>query len=238
MDEKEVIMIVEDSETLNDFIARNLLENDFEVIQCFNAKEAFRKLSKNFVSLVVLDLNLGDEVGGMKILHSIRLQDKVLPVMVVSSIQNDKKRIQCFKEGCDDYITKPFYMEELVLRIKRMLEKSSMIGFNGNRVESSYSCGAFKIDLNTLSVLKNGKKIPMRKKQFDLLLFFVRNPNKILSFELIYQNVWNEPIPDEKTLESNIYVNIRSLRNLIEEDKKIPRHIVSVSKCGYIFVPE
>ena len=70
-----------------------------------------------------------------------------------------------------------------------------------------------------------------------MILYFIQNPNKILSFETIFQNVWNEPVPDEKTLESNIYVNIKSLRNLIEDDKKNPKHIVSVSKCGYIFAP-
>lgn len=129
MDEKSVIMVVEDSESLNNFVARNLLKQGFEVIQCFNAKEAFKTLSKNYVDLVILDLNLGDDIGGMKVLHSIRLQDKLLPVMIVSSIQTDKSKIESFKEGCDDYITKPFYVEELILRIKRMLEKAAMIGF-------------------------------------------------------------------------------------------------------------
>lgn len=238
MDEKEIIMVVEDSESMNNFIAKNLVEQGFEVIQCFNAKDAYRKFSKNFISLVILDLNLGDDIGGMRVLHSIRLQDKILPVMIVSSINTDKSKIEGFREGCDDYITKPFYIEELILRIKRMLEKSLLIGFNKNTLETLYTNGIFELDLDSLTVCKNGKKIPMRKKQFDMMLYFIRNSNKILPFEAIYQNVWNEPIPDEKTLESNIYVNIRSLRNLIEDDKKNPRHIVSVSKCGYIFVPE
>ena len=109
MDEKEIIMVVEDSESLNNFIAKNLIEQGFEVIQCFNAKDAYRKLSKNFISLVILDLNLGDDIGGMRVLHSIRLQDKILPVMIVSSINTDKSKVEGFREGCDDYITKPFY---------------------------------------------------------------------------------------------------------------------------------
>lgn len=238
MDEKEIIMIVEDSEPLNNFIAKNLAAQGFDVIQCFNAKEAFKKLSKNFVSLVILDLNLGDGIGGMKVLRSIRLQDRILPVMIVSSINTDKSKVEGFREGCDDYIAKPFYIEELILRVKRMLEKYLLIGFNKNTIETRYTNGIFELDLDALAVFKNGKKIPMRKKQFDMMLYFIRNPNKILPFESIYQNVWNEPIPDEKTLESNIYVNIRALRNLIEDDRKNPRHIVSVSKCGYIFVPE
>ena len=159
MDEKEIIMVVEDSESLNNFIAKNLIEQGFEVIQCFNAKDAYRKLSKNFISLVILDLNLGDDIGGMRVLHSIRLQDKILPVMIVSSINTDKSKVEGFREGCDDYITKPFYIEELILRIKRMLEKSSLIGFNKNTVETLYTNGIFELDLDSLTVCKNGKKM-------------------------------------------------------------------------------
>ena len=235
--ENELILIVEDSEDLNNFMAKNLRNQNYEVIQCFNAEEAYRQFSKNPVSLVILDLNLGDGKNGLEILHSIRIQTKMLPVIIVSSIQNEKIKVKGFQEGCDDYIVKPFYIDELILRVKRMLEKFAFTGFKKESIEEVYSCGIFKIDTSTQVVYKKEKEIPMRKKQFDLILYFIRNPNKILSFETIFQNVWNEPVPDEKTLESNIYVNIKTLRNLIEDDKKNPKHIVSVSKCGYIFVP-
>ncbi len=237
MQENELILIVEDSEDLNNFMAKNLRNQNYEVIQCFNADEAYKQLSKNSVSLIILDLNLGNGDNGMEILHSIRIQSKMLPVIIVSSIQNEKTKVQGFKEGCDDYIIKPFYIEELILRVKRMLEKFSFSGFDKKPLEKVYSCGIFKVDTTNQTVYKMEKSIPMRKKQFDLILYFIQNPNKILSFETIFQNVWNEPVPDEKTLESNIYVNIKTLRNLIEDDKKNPKHIVSVSKCGYIFVP-
>lgn len=235
--ENELILIVEDSEDLNNFMAKNLRNQNYEVIQCFNAEEAYRQFSKNPVSLVILDLNLGDGKNGLEILHSIRIQTKMLPVIIVSSIQNEKIKVKGFQEGCDDYIVKPFYIDELILRVKRLLEKFAFSGFEKKSIEEVYSCGIFKIDTSTQVVYKKEKEIPMRKKQFDLILYFIRNPNKILSFETIFQNVWNEPVPDEKTLESNIYVNIKTLRNLIEDDKKNPKHIVSVSKCGYIFVP-
>ncbi len=237
MQENELILIVEDSEDLNNFMAKNLRNQNYEVIQCFNADDAYKQLSKNSVSLIILDLNLGNGDNGMEILHSIRIQCKMLPVIIVSSIQNEKIKIQGFKEGCDDYIIKPFYIEELILRVKRMLEKFSFSGFDKKPLNEVYSCGIFKVDTTNQTVYKMEKSIPMRKKQFDLILYFIQNPNKILSFETIFQNVWNETVPDEKTLESNIYVNIKTLRSLIEDDKKNPKHIVSVSKCGYIFVP-
>ena len=235
--DKDCIMVVEDSSYLNNFIATNLRKQNFEVIQCYNAKEALTKLSKSFVSLVILDLNLGDGVNGMSVLHSIRLQDKILPVMIVSSVQDSNTKIEGFREGCDDYITKPFYIEELLLRINRMISKFSLMGCEKKNIASVYTSGIFEINLEEGTLKKNGKKIPMRKKQLDLMLYFIQNPNKILPFGNIYQNVWNESVPDEKTLENNMYVNIRSLRMLIEDDRKNPKHIVSVSKSGYIFVP-
>jgi len=234
--ERELALVVEDSEYLNDYISKNLRRQNIDVVQCLNEKQAYRALADNCFSIVILDLNLGENSSGMRILHSIRLQNRLLPVMIVSSIQD--KKIEGFREGCDDYITKPFYIDELIVRMNRMLERFAMMNMEKKPVSQVYSCGIFEIDVDKATVTKNGKAVPMRKKQFDLMLYFIQNPNRILSFQAIYQNVWNEPVPEEKLLESNIYVNIRSLRALIEDDKNEPRHIVSVSKSGYIFVPD
>lgn len=100
--------------------------------------------------------------------------------------------------------------ENIFLRVKRMLEKYLLIGFSKNTIETRYKNGIFELDLDELAVFKNGKKIPMRKKQFDMMLYFIRNANKILPFESIYQNVWNEPIPD-------VFMNLRFLRSVSDK---------------------
>ncbi|MCR4715490.1 MAG: response regulator transcription factor [Treponemataceae bacterium] len=236
-EEKETVIVVEDSDYLNNFIASNLRKHNYDVIQCFNKKDAIENLKNNLASCVVLDLNLGNDENGMSILRQIRLQNKMLPVLIVSSISDNNTKIEGFREGCDDYITKPFYIDELMMRIDRMISKFSLMGFEKKAVSSVYKSGIFELDMENCQLKKNGQPIRMRKKQLELMLYFIQNPNKILPLKSIYQNVWNEPIPDEKTLESNVYTNIRALRLLIEEDKKTPQHIVSVSKSGYIFVP-
>jgi len=187
--EKECIMVVEDSDYLNNFIATNLRKQHYDVVQCYSAKEALSKLSNNFVSLVILDLNLGDGENGMSVLHTIRLQDKILPVMIVSSVQDSNTKIEGFREGCDDYITKPFYIDELILRINRMISKFSFMGYEKKSIATVYTSGIFEINMEAGTLTKNGVAIPMRKKQLDLMLFFIQNPNKILPFSLIYQNV-------------------------------------------------
>ena len=236
--DNDCIMVVEDSDYLNDFIATNLRKQNYDVIQCYNKTEALSKLSSSFLSLVILDLNLGNGESGMSVLQTIRKQDKMLPIMIVSSIKDSDTKIEGFRKGCDDYITKPFYIDELLMRINRMIQKFSMMNYDKKAVSSVYTCGIFEANVDEGTFTKNGVPIHLRKKQFELMVYFLQNPNKILSFKTIYQHVWNEPVPDDKTLESNMYVNIRALRLLIEDDIKKPRHIMSASKAGYIFIPE
>ena len=230
------ILIVEDDLDIQELLKNFLQEVGYAVTLASDGIEAISLFASTHFDLILLDIML-PKIDGFTVCELIRKQSRV-PIIMLTALNGEEEQIRGLDLQVDDYITKPFYIEELILRIKRMLEKSSLIGFNKNTLETIYANGIFELDLNSFTVCKNGKKIPMRKKQFDMMLYFIRNSNKILSFEAIYQNVWNEPIPDEKTLESNIYVNIRTLRNLIEDDKKNPRHIVSVSKCGYIFVPE
>ena len=193
--EKDLILVVEDFDRLNNYIVKNLQKNGYEAVQCLTEKQAYKELQNNYFSLVILDLNLGENSSGMKILRYIRLQNKILPVIIISSSNDDKTKIEGFREGCDDFITKPFFIDELIYRVKRSLEKLSYMSFEKKTVSLMYKNGIFEIDLERGIVLKNGVEICMRKKQFDLMLYFIQNPNKILSVQAIYQNVCKESIP-------------------------------------------
>jgi len=236
-EEKSLILIAEDDEILNDYVANYLRKSGYEVVQAFSGQSAYATLSKYYFDLIILDLNLGD-VDGMEILHFVRGQSKFLPIMIISSSKDDSVKIRGFKEGCDDYITKPFFKEELLLRIKRMISRFTYMNFEKKKIMKSYSLGLFTIDTSTKTVTKNNNLIPMRKNLFDLMLYFMQNPNTVLSQKTIYQNVWEcENIPDENQIKTNLYVNIHALRNLIEDDPKNAKHIVSVNKSGYVFIP-
>ena len=121
--EKELILVVEDFDRLNNYIVKNLQKNGYDAVQCLTEKQAYKELQNNYFSLVILDLNLGENSSGMKILRYIRLQNKILPVIIISSSNDDKTKIEGFREGCDDFITKPFFIDELIYRVKRSLEK-------------------------------------------------------------------------------------------------------------------
>lgn len=235
MKSPSTILIVEDNERLNNFIASQLAKNGYETVQTFNGSQAFEELKENCFDLVVLDIMLGD-TNGLDILKSIRSQDKTLPVMIISSIADDETKINGFRIGCDDYLTKPFYTNDMMMRIKRMLERRELEGMMHSTVVSqSVNCGPFEADTAALTIKKNGVIIPVRKKYFDMMLYFMRHPNIVIPFKTLFDHVWDKEVTDISSVESNLYVNIRNLRMLIEDDPANPKFIVSVRHVGYTF---
>ena len=238
-EEKELILVIEDTANFNDYITQQLKKNGYDIVQCYGIEDASIALSNNYFSLVLLDLNLDGE-DGMQILKKIRLQNKFLPVMIVSSIQDEKTKVEGFASGCDDFITKPFYMEELLQRIKRMITRLSYMSYEKKAIKTIYSSGIFEINTESRTLTKNNIPIPVRKKQFDIMLYFIQHPNVVLSFSKLYSEIWDSNSLDNEDpikIESNIYVNIHSLRTLIEDDPKNPHHLVSFNRTGYMFIP-
>ena len=228
------ILVVEDSVRLNDFIKTQLIKHDYEVTQAFNGKDAYEALKKISYNLIVLDLKLGD-IDGLSILKTIRLQDKQIPVMIISSISDDATKIEGFRLGCDDYLTKPFMTSEMLMRIKRMIERNEQLHIPQVPIEEIIDSGIFKINVASQSVVKNGVEIPMRKKYFDILLYFIKHPGVAIPYRTLYEGVWNITTMEESVIESNLYVNINALRKLIEDDAANPKIITSVRHIGYMY---
>lgn len=230
------ILVVEDDENLNDYVCTQLQNNGYETVKSLNGDDAYNALSKTYFDLILLDLNLGD-TDGMDILKFIRKQNKIVPVMIVSSTTEDSVKVEGFRQGVDDYMTKPFYIKELLLRVKRMLDRMKYLNYEKKPIKSVYQAGIFSLDIDKRVICKNDEELSCRKMVFDLMLYFMQNENIVLSFSQIYQNVWHENVPEnENQLNSNLYANIYALRNLIEDDPKNPKYIVSVNKSGYMFV--
>ncbi|MCR4939469.1 MAG: response regulator transcription factor [Treponemataceae bacterium] len=235
MKSEKNILVVEDSERLNDFISSQLTKNNYSVTQAFNGKQAFKNLKNSYFDLVILDIKLGD-IDGLQILKTIRSQDKTLPVMIISSISDDETKIEGFRIGCDDYLTKPFYANDMIMRVNRMIERSKIEGFQHTPVHQVISAGPFEADIASQALKKNGNVIPMRKKYFDIMVYFMKHPNIVIPFRTLYEQVWNKEAADQGTIESNLYVNIRNLRMLVEDDTTEPSFIQTVRHTGYIFV--
>lgn len=234
MEEKRQVLIVEDNPRLNDYLCRNLRKNGFAALSALDGKGAYEELKKSLVDLVILDINLG-EVNGLDILQVIRRQDDSLPVLILSSINSVDSKVDGFKRGCDDYMTKPFYIDELLGRINRMLERTDMLGRRKLPIGETLDRPPFHLDISSLSLSKEGRPIPIRKRHFELLLYFMRNANVLLSVERILEHVWQGESRGGDSKENTLYVHIRQLRKLIEDDPSRPRYIVTVRNGGYLF---
>ena len=231
--DRHSILVVEDNDRLRRFIISNLTKAGYTVFEAESGKAAYTVLKEQYLDLILLDLRLGD-LDGIEILKTIRRQDEDLPVIIVSSIVDQGVKLDGFEIGCDDYITKPFYIEELLGRVRRLLKRTrSHSGSNAGITERILS-GPFNLDVKTLGVTKDGSPISMRRKLFDLFLFFVRHPDTILSNEALFDRAWDSR---EGMNENSLYVHIRQLRTLIEEDPSEPRFIKTVRNAGYIYSP-
>lgn len=228
------ILVVEDSSKLRAYIASNLTNAGYEVIEAASGQEAFDILKKGYVDLILLDLNLGD-MNGMDILKTVRRQDALLPVIIVSSVTNHDSKLAGFSTGCDDYITKPFYVDELLARIQRMLEKAAITNRPAAPLDETIHSGPFTINVGTMEVTKNGVPLILRNKLFSLFLHFVRNPGIVLSNSVLFSQVWD---PSDEVNENSLYVHIRQLRSLIEDTPDKPSHIQTVRNAGYRYSPE
>ncbi|MBI9106617.1 MAG: response regulator transcription factor [Spirochaetales bacterium] len=231
--EKKLILVIEDNGRLRRYVCSNLKKAGYSVLEADSEKAAYSLLKQQYPDLILLDLRLGD-YDGIEILRTIRKQEEYLPIIIVSSIDNQDIKVDGFNIGCDDYITKPFYIEELLGRVKRLLKRSAHQNEERSAISEVIKSGPFSLDINLLSVTKNGDPIVMRKKLFDLFLFFVRHPGMVVSYELLYNRIWDS-LDDRK--EGSLYVHIRHLRSLIEDNPSRPHYIKTIKNVGYVYSP-
>ncbi|MDC7226024.1 MAG: response regulator transcription factor [Spirochaetales bacterium] len=227
------ILVIEDNGRLRRFIVTSLEKEGFSVLQADSGQNAFSILRTELPDLILLDLRLGD-YDGIEILKTIRRQDDV-PVIIVSSINNQDIKIDGFNIGCDDYITKPFYIDELIVRVKRLLVRSEKTGNIKAPILEKIKSGPFSIDINTQTVIKGKKPLQMRQKLFNLFLYFIKNPDIIISYNQLYEKLWSS---SAEFSENSLYVHIRHLRAAIEDNPSKPVYIKTVKNAGYIYSPD
>lgn len=230
------ILVIEDVKQLADFIKQILISAGYAVVVASSAEEAYEVLHGRTFDLVLLDLRLGGETpnSGVDILRIIRRQDAYLPVIIVSAVGDLDIKVNTFEIGCDDYITKPFAVEELLGRVRRLLKRSTAVSWPAVPIEKQLDSGPFSFNVTSLVVEKNGVVLPLRHKLFNLFLFFALHPDMILTSEYLIAADWNV---GRGCGENNLYVHICQLRSVIEDDPSFPRFIHTVRKAGYRYSP-
>ena len=222
------ILLVEDDIEISDMLGNFLTTENFEVVQSFDGESACQDFFADDYSLVLLDLMIPKK-SGMEVMKTIRGKSTV-PIIILSAKDTDSDKTLGLGLGADDYITKPFSVTEVLARIKANIRRSTQYVQTAASEETVFQCGSLTVNTNDYSVLKNGTRIELTAKEFEILKLLVKNPKKVYTKEQIYFHVWNDAYLGD---ENAVNVHISRLRNKIEDDPRNPQIVVTVWGIGY-----
>lgn len=222
------ILLVEDDTEISDMLKNFLLTENFEVVQVFDGESACREFFAEEYSLVLLDLMIPRK-SGMEVMKEIR-EKSTVPIIILSAKDTDSDKTLGLGLGADDYITKPFSVTEVLARIKANIRRNTQYAAQAVKAEEVLVCGSITLDVNDYSLQKNGTRIELTAKEFEILKLLLQNPKKVYTKEQIYSHVWNDAYLGD---ENAVNVHISRLRNKIEEDPRNPQIIVTVWGIGY-----
>ena len=227
--DKASILLVEDEENLHDALKLNLELEGYQVSSAFNGSKALETLQKEYVDLVILDIML-PEIDGIGVLESIRVQNNDVPVLILSAKNASADKVLGLKKGADDYLTKPFDLEELLLRVQKLIEKNKKMQ-DKDSIGDTYSFGNNTIDFKGQEALtRMGERIQLSKKETMLLKLLIENKNEVVPREKILQTVWGYNVyPTTRTIDNFIL----NFRKYFEEDSRNPKYFHSVRGVGY-----
>jgi two-component system alkaline phosphatase synthesis response regulator PhoP len=227
--QKLSILLVEDEENLHEALRLNLELEGYEVTSAYDGIAALKAVQDEYFDLIIMDIMI-PEVDGFAVTQNIRLSNNEVPILILSARNNSEDRIKGLKRGADDYLTKPFNLEELVLRVQKLISKNQRIQ-DKSSVGDIYTFGGHTVNFKAQeATTKSGERIELSKKETMLLKLLVENRNEVVPREKILQSVWGYNVyPTTRTIDNFIL----NFRKYFEEDSRNPRYFHSVRGVGY-----
>jgi two-component system, OmpR family, KDP operon response regulator KdpE len=218
------VLVVDDEAAIRRFLRTGLTAQGYEVVEAESGAQAIELAAKETPDLVILDLGLGD-MDGSEALQQIR-RTSLMPVVVLSVRNDEKEKVRALDLGADDYVTKPFGMEELIARVRtalrhRLQQQGEMPVFHS---------GDLSVDLTRRHVTLKGAEVKLSAKEFDLLQCLVKHAGKVLTHQFLLREVWGPANADDVQY---LRVYIRTLRHKLEEDPTRPRYLLTETGVGY-----
>jgi two-component system KDP operon response regulator KdpE len=223
---KPVVLVVDDEPQILRVMRASLPIRGYEVLTASTGEEALNQLSKQVPDLLILDLVM-PEMSGLEVCRRVREFSSV-PIIVLSAKGSESDKVAALDLGADDYVTKPFGMDELLARVRAVLRRWSS---TNDRV---LTVGDVTIDIDERRVVVSGKEIRLTPKEFDVLKYLVNNAGKVVTHRALLQTVWGWQSTDQTEY---LRVFINQLRRKIEIDASHPRYLVTEPWVGYRFVP-
>ena len=225
------ILLVEDEENLHFAIKLNLEMEGYNVISVFNGKNAITKFKQGRFDLLILDVML-PEINGFDICESIRLENDSIPVLFLTAKSSNDDKIKGLKMA-DDYLTKPFNLKELLLRVNNLIKRNPNLE---NTNETNFiSIAGCSIDFNSFEITDQDKqKVNLTHKQIKLLKLFVEKKNEVISRQEILEKIWGYDVyPSTRTIDNFILI----FRKIFEKNLPPSTHFKSIRGVGYKFTP-
>jgi two-component system, OmpR family, alkaline phosphatase synthesis response regulator PhoP len=226
---KHTVLLVEDEENLHDALKLNLELEGYEITSAYDGHEALKKIEEEYFDLIIMDVMLPG-IDGISITENIRLQNNEVPILILSAKNTSADRVAGLKKGADDYLTKPFNLEELLLRVHKLIEKNKRMQ-EKDSVGDTYSFGKNMVDFKAQEIVtRKGERIQISKKEAMLLKLLIENKNEVVPREKILQSVWGYNVyPTTRTIDNFIL----NFRKYFEEDSRNPQYFQSVRGVGY-----
>ncbi len=224
------ILIVEDEEALRMTLTDRLQSEGYTVECAADGEQGFQRASQEPIDLILLDIMLPRR-NGFDLCRDIRQAGLITPILMLTARGQTADKVIGLKIGADDYVTKPFEMLELLARVEALLRRApSRPVVDG----SVYHYGPLRVDVRGTQVSRDGKRVNLSAREFQLLRYFVEHPGATLSRDELLKEVWGY---STQTFTRTVDVHVASLRQKLERDPKHPAMILTVQGLGYKFVP-
>lgn len=231
MSEKQRILIVDDEPQITRVLRTSLTSHGYDVRSAADGESALETFGDWHPDLVLTDLSMPN-LNGIELCRRLRSQSRV-PIVVLSVKGEEKTKVEALDAGADDYVTKPFGMDELLARIRATLRRSSETSpeETGSRV---LKAGDFRVDLEARALTVGDRQVHLTPKEYDLLIYLIRHPGKVLTHRALLTAVWGGSYVEQTEY---LRVFIGQLRKKIEPDPSTPRYILTEPWIGYRFSP-
>jgi len=223
------ILLVDDDPTLVEGLSYSLKREGYEVAVAADGLRALECVREEQPDLVILDIML-PQLDGFEVCRILRAAGAKVPILMLTAKTEEVDKVVGLELGADDYLTKPFGLRELVARIRALLRRAQMVKEAAQ--EEVLHCGDLEINVSSRTVRRGDSLLELSPKEFDLLVFLIKNRGQVFSRDALLERVWGHDwVGDPRTVD----VHIRWLREKIELDPANPRRILTVRGVGYKF---
>ena len=227
--DKSRVLVVDDEPQITRVLRTVLSSQGYQVRTAAEGEAALSNFNEWRPELVITDLYM-PHMDGLELCRRIR-EVSAVPIIVLSVKGEERSKVEALDSGADDYVTKPFGIDELMARVRAALRRG---GATGAQEEASFDAGDFRIDMDARRVHTHGREVRLTPKEFELFVYMARHPNRVLTHRTLLEAVWGEASQEQPEY---LRVFMGQLRKKLEPDPSNPRYLVTEPWVGYRFNP-